>query len=95
MEVTEAMVDRFLAWELPQSVCVDLCAAAMNWPNRHGTNLLTATEAREMLEAVLNGADPESRCEKCGESKDADAHQALNPAACRGEHTFQKGDGND
>ena len=47
-------VDRFLAWPLPQSVCSDLCATDSNYKfPRSGTNLLTANEARQMLEHVL------------------------------------------
>lgn len=52
-KVTDAMVDRFLAWPLPESVCADLCATMRGHPHRIGTNLLTAVEARAMLEHVL------------------------------------------
>ena len=51
--VTQAMIDRFLTWPLPESVCADLCATSPGWSNRIGTNLLTATEAKQMLEYVL------------------------------------------
>lgn len=52
----DTMVDRFLAWQLPKSVCSDLCVTDSNYPHsRSGTNLLTATEARAMLEHVLGG----------------------------------------
>jgi len=52
----KALVDRFLAWPLPKSVCSDLCATMPDYPHqRTGTNLLTAEEARQMLEAILNG----------------------------------------
>jgi hypothetical protein len=51
--VTEEMVTRFLNWPLPASVCCDPCASMQNYPDRIGTNLLTATEARQMLEHVL------------------------------------------
>ncbi len=47
------LVDRFLAWPLPESVCSDECASMPGYPHRCGTNLLTATEARQMLEHVL------------------------------------------
>lgn len=53
MQVTDEMVDRFLTWALPASVCADPCATRPDMPNRSGTNLLTATEARAMLEHVL------------------------------------------
>ena len=49
-----ALVDRFLSWPLPKSVAADLCATDANYPHpRCGTNLLTADEARQMLEHVL------------------------------------------
>lgn len=52
--VTEAMVNRFLSWPLPASVCSDLCVTRTDYPHsRIGTNLLTADEARQMLEHVL------------------------------------------
>jgi hypothetical protein len=51
------MVDRFLAWPLPKSVCSDLCVTDSNYPSpRCGTNLLTADEARSMLEHVTRAA---------------------------------------
>lgn len=50
--VTPDMVDRFLTWPLPFSVCADLCATHQS-DGRTGTNLLTALEARAMLEHVL------------------------------------------
>lgn len=48
------MVDRFLAWPLPKSVCSDGCVINANckFP-RSGTNLLTAEEARQMIEHLL------------------------------------------
>ena len=51
--VTDEMVDRFLAWPLPESVCADLCATNPGYSNRTGTNLLSAIEAKQMLEYVL------------------------------------------
>lgn len=55
--VTEEMVNRFLSWPLPKSVCSDLCVTdnAYKFP-RFGTSLLAADEARAMLEYVLSGA---------------------------------------
>lgn len=51
------MVDRFLAWPLPKSVCSDTCVTDSNYPSpRSGTNLLTADEARSMLEYVTRAA---------------------------------------
>lgn len=49
-----AMVDRFLRWPLPDSVCSDACVTEAGQPYRTGTNLLTATEARQMLVHVLS-----------------------------------------
>lgn len=52
---TDQMVSRFLSWPLPDSVCVDGCAKIPGYPLRHGTNLLTADEAKAMLEYVVKG----------------------------------------
>jgi len=60
MIVTGAMVDRFLTWPLPESVCADPCATKQGL-GRTGTNLLSAIEARQMLEHLL--APQESRSE--------------------------------
>jgi hypothetical protein len=46
------MVDRFLSWPLPFSVCADLCATRQEH-GRTGTTLLTAMEAQQMLKHVL------------------------------------------
>lgn len=72
MKVTDEMVHRFLAWELPRDFAPDggvtfhrevLTAVGHRpresmgpgwWPV--GTNLLTAAQARAMLEHVLGGA---------------------------------------
>lgn len=60
VRVTDAMVNRFLSWPLPKTFAPDCFinfdreASARNphvWPI--GTNLLTADEARQMLEYVL------------------------------------------
>lgn len=47
------LVDRFLSWPLPKSVCSDGCVTMLDYPNRSGTNLLTASEAEEMLKYVV------------------------------------------
>jgi hypothetical protein len=47
------LVDKFLSWPLPASVCSDLCVTMQDYPHRSGTNLLTATEAELMLEYVV------------------------------------------
>lgn len=53
MQVTQDMIERFLTWPLPASVCADLCATKPGYPHRTGTNLLSYDEARQMLEYVL------------------------------------------
>jgi len=63
MKVTNEMVDRFLSWKLPKDFCPDAgisFKAEYNegtpYAARHepiGTNLLSADQAREMLEHVL------------------------------------------
>lgn len=53
MKIDDEMVQRFLTWPLPASVCADLCATQQGAPHRTGTSLLSASEAREMLEYVL------------------------------------------
>ena len=50
----KTLVDRFLAWPLPQSVCSDTCVSDKNYKfPRSGTNLLTADEARQMFEYLF------------------------------------------
>lgn len=51
--VTDEMVNRFLSWSLPDSVCSDQIVTERGARHRIGTNLLTADEARAMLEHVL------------------------------------------
>ena len=50
MQVTDDMVNRFLTWPVPASVYPD---GEPGKPVRTGTNLLTHSEARAMLEHVL------------------------------------------
>lgn len=52
-ETTKLLVDEFLKWPLPESVCVDPCAARSGESGRVGTNLLTAEEAGKMFEVVV------------------------------------------
>lgn len=55
-ELTKALVDRFLAWKLPASVCSDTCVTDRNYGfPRSGTNLLDADEARQMVEHLFAG----------------------------------------
>jgi hypothetical protein len=52
----DSLVDKFLSWPLPESVCSDLCVTEHGEKGRVGTNLLTADEARQMLEYLLEEA---------------------------------------
>jgi len=53
-ELLDKMTDAFLRWPLPDSVCSDACVTMPNYKHgRTGTNLLTHTEAKEMLRAVV------------------------------------------
>lgn len=52
------LTDKFLAWNLPDSVCSDLCVTTSRWSMRHttprtGTNLLNADDARSMVGDVF------------------------------------------
>lgn len=61
----ENMVSRFLQWKLPDDFCPDggiTFNPKYNWPV--GTNLLTATQARDMLSYVVGEKDQaEALCE--------------------------------
>ncbi len=57
----DKLVERFLAWPLPDSVCSDLCATKQDYPHRSGTNLLTAVEAKAMLTYLLSPASKEGK----------------------------------
>lgn len=50
------MVSRFLSWPLPIDLCADPCAEQPGYPNRCGTNLMNAEQAKAMLEHVMAGA---------------------------------------
>ncbi len=52
MQVTDDMVNRFLTWPVPPDVYPD---GTPGKPGRTGTNLMTAPQARAMLEYVLQG----------------------------------------
>lgn len=53
---TKLMIDRFLSWPLPESLCSDPCASMPGYPHRTGTNLMTAEQAKAMLLHVLAAA---------------------------------------
>ena len=66
--MTESLAIRFCITPLPEGVKADPCACNPNHPNRSGTNLLTVSEAKEMLDSVLV---PIARVEKhTGQFKD-------------------------
>ncbi len=48
----QKLVDRFLTWPLPESVCSDRCVTEQG-EGRTGTNLLTADEALQMIEYLF------------------------------------------
>jgi hypothetical protein len=51
------LVDRFLTWKLPATVCSDVCVTKRDYPHAHlrrGTNLLTADEARQMVKHLFD-----------------------------------------
>ena len=50
---TKLLVDRFLSWPLPESLCSDPCASMPGYPHRTGTNLMTAEQAEAMIEYVI------------------------------------------
>lgn len=59
------LVDRFLAWPLPKTVSSDACVTDKDYPHpRIGTNLLTADEARQMLEYLLTPEHSEEETAK-------------------------------
>jgi hypothetical protein len=52
------LVNKFLAWELPKSVCSDGCVTNREYPHsRTGTNLLTADEAKQMIEYLFSDSN--------------------------------------
>lgn len=55
---TKLMIDRFLSWPLPESLCSDPCASMPGYPHRTGTNLMTAEQAKAMLDYVLAAPAP-------------------------------------
>lgn len=55
----KVLVNRFLAWPLPQTVCSDGCVINSSYAfPRSGTNLLNADEAEAMLRHVLAAPQP-------------------------------------
>lgn len=82
--VSSAMVDRFLTWPVPADVHPD---GTPGKPGRTGTNLLTAQQARIMLEHVL-AVPPSERLEHGVTTAQAlEAIDALE-AAARGDEPY-------
>jgi hypothetical protein len=51
----DALVDRFLGWQVPATECADPCASMPNYPHpRSGTNFFSADGARQMFEYLFN-----------------------------------------
>lgn len=62
MKISNDMVSRFLTWPVPADVYPD---GEPGKPGRTGTNLLTAEQARAMLEHVLGFSEPAMTREFC------------------------------
>lgn len=58
MSKIDQLVNRFLAWPVPADVHPD---GTPGKPGRTGTNLLTASQAKQMLEHVLGDAGAEEK----------------------------------
>lgn len=85
-EFVRRLVDRFLMWPLPESVCADPCATKQG-PGRIGTMLLTAHEAEQMITHLLEPTlSKDASTEEEGESYtqgffDGVAHAEKSPNA--------------
>ncbi len=51
-KAVEEITNSFLRWPLPDSVCADGCATKQG-PGRVGTNLLTYTETKQMINDLV------------------------------------------
>jgi hypothetical protein len=77
---TKELVNRFLAWQLPTTVCSDTCVTMPNYPHqRSGTNLLTANEAKQMIEYLFSEllAFFENFIQNCENSERLDSVQTV------------------
>ena len=73
---TKLLIDRFLSWPLPESLCSDPCASMPGYPHRTGTNLMTAEQAKAMLDYVLAAPrQPEEVGELAERMKDAERNE--------------------
>lgn len=67
--IVSRLVDKFLSWPLPETVCSDTCACTQGYPHRTGTNLLSATEAEQMIRHLLGPSlSKDATSEEEGES---------------------------
>ena len=90
----DKLVDRFLSWPLPQSVCSDGCVTDRDYPHqRIGTNLLTADEAKQMLAYVLTDTDALRAAPPRSDSTDAAPQEVpgVNSARTSERTTLQPG----
>lgn len=71
----DILVNRFLAWPLPASVCSDPCVTTGGYLNRYGTNLLTADEAQAMFEHVLASSAPDNHSNDSATPVEGDLYQ--------------------
>ena len=75
VEDVAGLVNKFLSWPLPQSVCSDSCVTNSSYGySRIGTNLLNATEAEIMIRHLFSGhlleiATLRAHLEKCKEQR--------------------------
>jgi hypothetical protein len=87
-DLRKAFVDSFLCWRVPVTVCPD---GTNGDPGRTGTNLLSATEAGQLfddvLESLLAKARGEER-ERCAKIADARATKLfmMDPESVKGAH---------
>lgn len=71
----DVIAEKFLHWNLPESVCVDPCAMTHGQEGRTGTNLLTFDEAKQMLEHLFPDGIPSQGLVKA-------AHKISSDIAC-------------
>jgi hypothetical protein len=87
----EAMVSKFLQWELPADFAPDChisfdvlrAQLPLSWPT--GTNLFSAAQARKMIEAMLDAVPKECVCEQLNPYATNDNHDSRTGSAiCAG-----------
>jgi len=63
MKTIDQLTDDFLRWPLPESVWSDLCVTMSGYKGRVGTNLLSAVEAKQMLQELVMPSLGEAQAE--------------------------------